>query len=246
MFRRRFRMSRNVFLRIVDEIKGHDMYFEQRADAVGRFGLSIVQKIIVVFRMLAYGLPADATDEYVKIGESIAIESMKRFCRAVVEVFGDQYLRSPTTNGVASLLYIDEQRGFPANGIAPPARYVIQGKEYDIDYYLADGIYPKWSIIVQTIREPRSSNKRYFAMKQESCRKDIERAFGVLQSCFAIVAGPSRFWRKEVLRDIITTCIILHNMIIEDGRDFNAPIENARECPAPTVEMTVDENHRFE
>nr|XP_016483769.1 PREDICTED: uncharacterized protein LOC107804399 [Nicotiana tabacum] len=190
--------------------------------------------------MLAYGLPADATDEYVKIGESIAIESMKRFCRAVVEVFGDQYLRSTTTNGVASFLYIDEQRGrsgsptiileavadydlwiwhayfgMPgtnndinvlesshlfsnlANGIAPPARYVIQGKEYDIGYYLADGIYPKWSIIVETIREPRSSKKRYFAMKQESCRKDIERAFGVLQSCFAIVAGPSRFLEKR-------------------------------------------------
>ncbi|KAK6777273.1 hypothetical protein RDI58_023990 [Solanum bulbocastanum] len=33
-----------------------------------------------MFRMLAYGLLADATDEYVKIGESTTIESMKRFC----------------------------------------------------------------------------------------------------------------------------------------------------------------------
>nr|XP_016494954.1 PREDICTED: uncharacterized protein LOC107814133 [Nicotiana tabacum] len=83
-------------------------------------------------------------------------------------------------------------------------------------------------------------------MKQESCRKDIERAFGVLQSRFAIVAGPPRFWRREVLHDIMTTCIILHNMIIEDERDLNAPIEDARECPATTVEMVVDEDHRFE
>ncbi|XP_059315422.1 uncharacterized protein LOC132066037 [Lycium ferocissimum] len=113
MFRRRYRMSRNLFLRIVDAIKAHDMYFEQRANAMGRFGLSTVQKITVVFRMLAYGLPADATDEYVKIGESTAIESMKRFCRAIVEVFGQQYLRSPTANDVARLLHIGEQRGFP-------------------------------------------------------------------------------------------------------------------------------------
>lgn len=42
--------------------------------------------------MLAYGLPADATDEYIKIGA--AIESMKIFCRAIVEIFSEEYLRS--------------------------------------------------------------------------------------------------------------------------------------------------------
>ncbi|KAL3334478.1 hypothetical protein AABB24_030952, partial [Solanum stoloniferum] len=317
IFRRRYRMSRNLFLRIVDAIKDHDMYFKQRIDALGRFGLSTLQKIIAVFRMLAYGLPADATDEYVKIGESTTIESMKRFCRAIVEVFGERYLRSPTPNDVARLLHIGEQRGFPgmlgsldcmhwkwknfptawagqyagrsgsptiileavadydlwiwhayfglpgtnndinvlesshlfsnlASGIAPPAHYVIQGKEYDMGYYLADGIYPKWSTIVQTIRDPHSQQKKYFAMKQESCRKDVERAFGVLQSRFAIIAGPSRFWRKEVLHDIMTTCIILHNMIIEDERVLNAPIQDAVEAPTPTIEMVIGENLRFE
>jgi len=113
-------------------------------------------------------------------------------------------------------------------------------------YDLADGIYPKWSTIVQTFRDPHSQQKKYFAMKQESCRKDVERAFGVLQSRFAIIAGPSRFWRKEVLHDIMTTCIILHNMIIEDERDLNAPIQDAVEAPTPTIEMLVDENLRFE
>ena len=63
--------------------------------------------------MLAYGLPADATDEYIKIGESTTIESLKRFCRAVVEVFAERYLRSPNANDVARLLHVGEQRGFP-------------------------------------------------------------------------------------------------------------------------------------
>ena len=82
-------------------------------------------------------------------------------------------------------------------------------------YYLADGIYPKWSTIVQTIHEPVGSNKKYFATQQEVCRKDVERAFGILQSRFAIVKGPARFfWEKNVLHDIMTKCIILHNMII--------------------------------
>ena len=72
-------------------------------------------------------------------------------------------------------------------GIAPPAHYFIQEKEYYMGYYLADGIYPKWSTIVQTIQEPRSPKNKYFATQQEACRKYVERAFGVLQSRFAIV-----------------------------------------------------------
>ncbi|KAK4737208.1 hypothetical protein R3W88_000905 [Solanum pinnatisectum] len=198
---------------------------------------------------------------------------MKRFCRAIVEVFGERYLRSPTPNDVARLLHIGEQRGFTgmlgsldcmhwkwkncptawagqyAGRSGSPTIILEAVADYDLwiwHAYFADGIYPKWSTIVQTIRDPHSQQKKYFAMKQESCRKDVERAFGVLQSRFAIIAGPSRFWRKEVLHDIMTTCIILHNMIIEDERDLNAPIQDAVEAPTPTIEMVIDENLRFE
>ncbi|XP_075507568.1 uncharacterized protein LOC142544399 [Primulina tabacum] len=106
-------MSRNIFLRIVDEVKNHDIYFTQRSDSVGCLGLSTIQKTTAALRILAYALPADATDEYIKIGESTAIQCMQRFCRAVVEVFAEQYLRSPTADDVARLLYIGKQRGFP-------------------------------------------------------------------------------------------------------------------------------------
>ncbi|XP_060178183.1 uncharacterized protein LOC132608125 [Lycium barbarum] len=156
------------------------------------------------------------------------------------------YFGMPGTNNDINVLESSHLFSNLAKGIAPPAHYVIQGKEYDVGYYLADDIYPKWSTLVQTIREPRSPKKKYFSMKQGSCRKYVERALGVLQARFAIIAGPSRFWRKEVLHDIRTTCIILHNMIIEDERGLNAPIQDAGEGPTPTVEMVVDENHRFE
>jgi hypothetical protein len=55
-------------------------------------------------------------------------------------------------------------------------------------------------------------------MDQESARKDVGRAFRVLQARFAIVSGPARMWKKEILRNIMTTCIILHNMTIEFDR----------------------------
>ena len=63
-------------------------------------------------------------------------------------------------------------------------------------------------------------------MKQEAYRKDVERVFGVLQSRFAIVKGPVRFWNKRVVHDIMSACIIMHNMIIEDECDLYADIEN--------------------
>jgi hypothetical protein len=88
-------------------------------------------------------------------------------------------------------------------------------------YYLADGIYPEWSTFVKTIRNPASRAESEFAKAQEAARKDIERTFGVLQARFAIVRGPSRFWDKETLRDIMTTCVIMHNMIIEDEKDLD-------------------------
>jgi glutathione S-transferase len=58
--------------------------------------------------------------------------------------------------------------------------------------------------------------KKYFAKAHEACRKDVERAFGVLQSRFAIVPGPARMWDEDTLHDIIMACIIMNNMIIEN------------------------------
>lgn len=83
-------------------------------------------------------------------------------------------------------------------------------------YYLADGIYPRWATFVKTISQPLGNKRKYFAKGQEATRKDVERAFGVLEARFAIIRGPARFWDKETLREIMTACVIMHNMIIED------------------------------
>lgn len=48
-----------------------------------------------------------------RIGESTAIESMKRFCAAVIEVFGEEYLRYPSREDLNRLLAVGESRGFP-------------------------------------------------------------------------------------------------------------------------------------
>ena len=82
-------------------------------------------------------------------------------------------------------------------------------------YYLVDGIYPMWPIFVKTISSPMGVRRVLFAQKQEAARKDVERAFIVLQSRWTIVKGPTRFWYKDVIADVMYACIILHNMIVE-------------------------------
>ena len=104
-------------------------------------------------------------------------------------------------------------------GRAPTVNYSINGNDYTMGYYLADGIYPKWSTFVKTIPSPQGQKRKLFAEFQERTRKDVEHAFGVLQQRFAIIHQPTRFFYLETLRDIMKACIILHNMIIEDERD---------------------------
>ena len=67
-------------------------------------------------------------------------------------------------------------------GRAPVVNYSINGHDYTMGYYLANGIYPKWSTFVKKIPSPLGPKKKLFAKTQEAYRKDVERAFGVLQA----------------------------------------------------------------
>lgn len=50
---------------------------------LGNRALSMLQNVIDAFRILAYATSANATNEYIKIGEPTIIECVKRFCYAV-------------------------------------------------------------------------------------------------------------------------------------------------------------------
>jgi len=113
VFLHRFRMRRHVFVRIMNAVEDHDDYFVQKRNAAGTLGLSCLQKVVAAFRMIAYGVAADATDDYVRIGESTALDSLRRFVRAVVHIFGHEYMRKPNEHDTARLLEIGERRGFP-------------------------------------------------------------------------------------------------------------------------------------
>ncbi|KAG1450177.1 hypothetical protein G6F56_008422 [Rhizopus delemar] len=273
-FRRQFRMSRRLFLRVLEGIQRYHDYFEQKTDAAQRLGFSPIQKVSVAIRQLAYGLPADALDESFKMAESTALECLRRFCAAVIAVFGEEYLRTPNEADVKRLLEEERQEVFPeclylltfigkeetptiilkavpyydlwiwhaffglsgslndinvldrsqifndlADGKGQKANYSVNGNTYSMGYCLTDGIYPTFATFVKCFNDPKTAKEKLFSEAQESVRKDVERAFVVLQSRFAIVAGPARMWNQKSLHDIMTTCFILHNMIVKCERE---------------------------
>src|SRR4051812_45201791 len=85
--------------------------------------------------------------------------------------------------------------------------------------YLADGIYPFRATFVNTMHNPGDEKCKRFARQQEAARKDVEQAFSVLQSRWAIVRYPSRTWITKMMWDVMTACVIMHNMIVKDERD---------------------------
>ncbi|KAK1608367.1 hypothetical protein QYE76_032040 [Lolium multiflorum] len=88
LFRRRYLMRLSLFVRIVKDCELHSNYFKQRRNAAGVMGFSAFQKISAAMRVIVYGIPADYTDEYLRIGEDTTTESVRRFARMIIKLYG--------------------------------------------------------------------------------------------------------------------------------------------------------------
>ena len=51
-------------------------------------------------------------DEYVQIGETTTLQSLKKFITAVVDVFSKEYLRKSNNEDITRLLALSEYWGF--------------------------------------------------------------------------------------------------------------------------------------
>jgi hypothetical protein len=104
----------------------------------------------------------------------------------------------------------------PRNGELPPVEFEANELKYTTSYYLADGIYPKWATFLKAVHDPHGKKEVQLHNGQVTARKDVERAFGILRTQFAIVRGLTRLWYQENLWHIMMACAIMHSMIIEN------------------------------
>ena len=116
--------------------------------------------------------------------------------------------------------------------------YCINGTVRDYLYFLVNGIYPKWPIFISTISDATPGSKdKLLATYQEAVRNDVERAFGVIVKRFDILSRLIRFWRNDVIRNVLHTCIVLHNMTVNKQRkDYVSERVYYHYTPIDTVE----------
>ncbi|KAF0736975.1 hypothetical protein Ae201684P_000701 [Aphanomyces euteiches] len=104
------------------------------------------------------------------------------------------------------------------SGESPQIKFAVNGHDYNYAYWLTDGIYPDYACFVKTVSNPATRMQTHFASAQEAKRKDIERAFGILQARFHVLVTGCRLWSRESMAEVIETCVILHNLIIDRGQ----------------------------
>jgi hypothetical protein len=90
----------------------------------------------------------------------------------------------------------------------------VDGSEFTSLWFLVDGIYPELARFVKTLDQPLTVADTIYTVWQESSRKDIERAFGVLQRKFHYICRPVEGWFVDEIKKSVEACIMLHNMMV--------------------------------
>eukprot|EP00172_Hildenbrandia_rubra_P004210 Plantae.Rhodophyta-Hildenbrandia_rubra.ctg8092.p1 GENE.Plantae.Rhodophyta-Hildenbrandia_rubra.ctg8092~~Plantae.Rhodophyta-Hildenbrandia_rubra.ctg8092.p1 ORF type:complete len:304 (+),score=27.95 Plantae.Rhodophyta-Hildenbrandia_rubra.ctg8092:81-992(+) len=114
----------------------------------------------------------------------------------------------------ASPLFNDILRG----EFIPDFERNIHGSQRSIPCFLADGIYPRWSLFATPISAPTTALESTCAAAQEQARKGAERRFGALQARLGILRQERKEWRKADVILLGAACVILHNLIVKMSR----------------------------
>jgi hypothetical protein len=69
-------MRRELFVKIVEACEVNCLHFTRQRNRACALEFSQYQKISAAMRVIAYGIPADYTDEYLRIGEDTTIKTV--------------------------------------------------------------------------------------------------------------------------------------------------------------------------
>ncbi|GJT11890.1 probable LRR receptor-like serine/threonine-protein kinase [Tanacetum coccineum] len=197
-------------------------------------GISSLMKCTSAIRQMAYGAVLDSLDEYLQMGATTALDSLRIFCKVIMNLYGEEFLRKPTYTDMEKLYaHHDEKHGFPGmlgsidypfillEAIASQdlriwhAFFGVSGMNNDVNvlrqspifndlkserasdvsfmannvpykrgYYLTDGIYAQWGVLIKSIKNPGTNDHKriLYKTRHQAARKDVEGAFGVLKT----------------------------------------------------------------
>ncbi|XP_026416774.1 uncharacterized protein LOC113312233 [Papaver somniferum] len=191
-FKQRLGMREYLFKKLLGKLLEVDPEWQQRLDATGTMGHSPHMKLVVVMKCLCKSTAADSVDDYTNVHRLLAENANRDFPGMLGSVDCMQWpWKNCPVAWQGTYMGKDKESSL---GVAPPCNHVINGHHYNMGYFLADGIYPNLTTIVQAFSQTLDiPDYVKFNKYQMAKRKDVERAFGVLQGKFRVVGSPFKY-----------------------------------------------------
>ncbi|GJS85769.1 ALP1-like protein [Tanacetum coccineum] len=205
LFRKRFRMNRSLFTRIVRDLSANCPYFQEGCDAVGKAGISALVKCtprcgqlklygeeylrrpmqtdvekLYVFHEKKHGFPGMlGSIDCTKWSWLISQAYRAQFSRGdsgsepfiLIEAVASQdlwiwhaFFGVAGSNNDVNVLRLSSILNDLKIGKASEVPFVANDVTYKWGYYLTDGIYPEWAVLMKSISQPWSNDVR---MKQQ-------------------------------------------------------------------------------
>ncbi|KAG7336608.1 plant transposon protein [Nitzschia inconspicua] len=114
--------------------------------------------------------------------------------------------------------------------------FTIKDQQFTKGFMLADNMYPKCSRFAMPVDDPTTDKELKYTEWQQSSKKDVDRAFGVLKRNWQFLDNPILLFNLSDISLRITCCIILHNMltsdkVMGDPRAKYTPSASIAHCP---------------
>ncbi|KAL6132391.1 hypothetical protein ACLB2K_064634 [Fragaria x ananassa] len=158
--------------------------------------------------MLAYGVGVDVVDDYIRIGESTAVEALRRFVQAVIDVFAAQYLRRPTDEDICKLLSIGEsQHEFVEESSQIASKSPARGPSFNTyeDRLLVNA----WLNIGL---DPIQDTKKMFEAQEDCSDIDIEEEINI---CNPVARPLGKKTEKRKLKETSDQLVLIEKLHLE-------------------------------
>ncbi|KAM1903596.1 hypothetical protein ACFX13_041090 [Malus domestica] len=145
------------------------------------------------------------------MGRTTVLESLIQFCSAIEALYTNEYLRISTPRDMRRLLRKGEMRGFPGMiGSIDCMHWTWKNclRAHNVLNVLAQ------SLMFDELLQGKSLRCTYWVNGTQ-----YERSYYLADGIYPQAAA--RMFDVEALQSIMMTCIILHNMIVENEYDYD-------------------------